>query len=394
MLFDCRYQTADRRDRIIGSLLRVFFTLSQAMGDSGSDSDEDVFIENGDQRKTLSVAEANDADVVRTRFCLDSKPAYVLWGKKDKRVDFGNLKANTIYKLKEYSEVLEPDVYIEKGEERQTFPSAEANNAKTVQRYFSLDHEPACVFSAKTGKRVNFGGLRGGFTYKLEEGKTIPDQDRHTQNALMMANAVYQEDPAKYLSSSSQYHTINSVCAVSSYSTQGVMLAVGKVNDENVLYTAFRGTKTWDDAMADADIEQSHRDDIPGGTFHSGFERNSKVLPLKQMLYCAEQNDCQTIVLCGHSLGGAVSAISAIQLMMHFRGDSATSIFNITFGAPFFANEAVRLFCHRERFDQQMLHYSGHHDIVPGILSLGHTLSELKKRTRSGLNEATGTLHV
>ena len=49
------------------------------------------------------------------------------------------------------------------------------------------------MITTKTGKRVDFGRLKGGFTYKLEEGKTIPDQDRHSQNALMMANAVYQE---------------------------------------------------------------------------------------------------------------------------------------------------------------------------------------------------------
>ena len=39
-------------------------------------------------------------------------------------------QSNTIYKLKDESEVLKPDVYIEKGTERHTFPSAEANNAK------------------------------------------------------------------------------------------------------------------------------------------------------------------------------------------------------------------------------------------------------------------------
>ena len=38
-----------------------------------------------------------------------------------------------------------------------------------------------------------------------------------------------------------------------------------------------------------------------------------------------------------------------------------------------------------------MLHFVGYKDIVPGILSLGHTLSEIKKRARSALNEATGT---
>ena len=361
------------------------------MADSGSESDEDVFIESGDQKETLSVVEANNAEIVQTRFNLDSKPDFVLLGKKGKKVDFGCLQANTTYRLPAQPRPLDlPDVFIEKGDERHTFSSTDANDAKKVQRQFSLTHEPACVFSARTGKRVDFGKLMGGFVYKLEEGKTIQNQDRHTQNAVMIAIAVYKEDPAKYLFSSAQHHTVDTVCATSKYSAQGVMLAVGKVGDENVLYVAFRGTKNWENVMTDADIEQVHRDDIPGGTFHSGFEQNSKVLPMKQLLYCAEEENCQTIVLCGHSQGGAVSTICAIQLMMHFKGTSSMSIVNITFGSPFFANEAVRLYCKKERFDQQMLHYVGYQDIVPGILSLGHTLSEFEKRMRSELNKATG----
>ena len=84
-----------------------------------------------------------------------------------------------------------------------------------------------------------------------------------------------------------------------------------------------------------------------------------------------------------------MSTISAIQLMMHFRGNSAKSVFNITFGAPFFANDAVRLYCEKERFDQQMLHFVGYQDIVPGILSLGHTLAELTRKAKQVLNKAT-----
>ena len=64
----------------------------------------------------------------------------------------------------------------------------------------------------------------------------------------------------------------------------------------------------------------------------------------------------------------------------------------ITFGAPLFANESVRLFCESEMFDHQMIHFVGHKDIVPGILSLGHSINEIKKRATSVLNEATGSL--
>ena len=51
----------------------------------------------------------------------------------------------------------------------------------------------------------------------------------------------------------------------------------------------------------------------------------------------------------------------------------------ITFGAPLLANESVRLFCKSEMFDHQIIHFVGHKDIVPGILSLGHSINEHKK---------------
>ena len=107
---------------------------------------------------------------------------------------------------------------------------------------------------------------------------------------------------------------------------------------------------------------------------------------MQHIVFCARQEECQTIILCGHSLGGAVSAISAIDLMLHLGKSSDLVVHNITFGSPFFANETVRKKCKEDRFDQRMIHYVGHKDIVPGILSLGHTIAELERR----LNNVTG----
>ena len=73
------------------------------------------------------------------------------------------------------------------------------------------------------------------------------------------------------------------------------MLAMGKVEKKDVLYTAFKGTKSWDAAMTDLDIQLRHKDDTPGGTFHSDFEKRSRVNPLGQVLYCAELEKCETM---------------------------------------------------------------------------------------------------
>ena len=168
------------------------------------------------------------------------------------------------------------------------------------------------------------------------------------------------------------------------------MLAVGRVAAANTLYVAFRGTASWDDAVADADIHPDEKPAIPGGKVHSGFNKRSAFVPLKQILHCAEKEDCQTIITCGHSLGGAVSSIAAIDLVIHLGKNPDNRVFNITFGSPFFGNKSVRKTCKEEQYEQNLLHYVGHQDVVPGILLLGHTISLLRIWVHSNMNHATG----
>ena len=279
----------------------------------------------------------------------------------------------------------EDEVHIQHGDEKETFGLADANDAKKVRERFFLPYEPACVFTvSKKSKRVNFGELIADMTYRLEKEEKIPNTKNHTKNAMILSNAVYQADPTAYLNCSSTSHTIHTVSAISQDSPQKVMLAVGQVGGKNTLYVAFRGTVSWEDLMSDADIELEHKDALPGGKFHSGFNRRANVLPIQNILFCAAEGNCDTIVTCGHSLGGAVSSISAI--MLHFGKSKDLEVFNITFGCPFFANETVRKTCKERRIDQRMIHYVGHQDVVPGILSLGHTIAELERK----LNNLTG----
>ena len=103
-------------------------------------------------------------------------------------------------------------------------------------------------------------------------------------------------------------------------------------------------------------------------------------MPIAQILQCAEEADCDTIITCGHSLGGAVSSISAIDLLQFIGPASSTTVHNITFGEPFFANERVRETCKQDKLDQHLLHYVSHRDIVPGLLSLRHTANMIKDK--------------
>ena len=184
-------------------------------------------------------------------------------------------------------------VIIKHGDITETLPLSDANNAQKVKDKFGLDHEPSFVFG-KMNKRVYFGCLKPGIPYNLEDTDKIPGQKVHTQNAVVISNAVYKDDPTAYLTESSPNHTISTVCAVSKYSAQGVMIAVGKVGEANTLYVAFRGTATWEDAVTDVDIHLKEKPSIPGGKVHSGFDKRAATVPLEQILHCAREENCHS----------------------------------------------------------------------------------------------------
>ena len=115
------------------------------MGDSESEEEVEVYIERGDQRESFSPEKANNAKAVKKRFSLKEEPASVFSLRTGKAVAFGKLKPGVIYKLEAGDNFSrqnyegQPDIYIEKGEKRHTFPPAKANEPRTVQRTFSLD---------------------------------------------------------------------------------------------------------------------------------------------------------------------------------------------------------------------------------------------------------------
>ena len=135
------------------------------MSDSESEGELEVYIERGDQRKSFSPEEANDAKAVQKQFCLEEEPKSVFLAKNGKSLTFGKLKPGHIYKLKENEKVSspkskEPDIYIEKREKRRNFLPADANDARIVKKAFSLDTEPAFVYSVSTGECVDFGEIQ------------------------------------------------------------------------------------------------------------------------------------------------------------------------------------------------------------------------------------------
>ena len=252
---------------------------------------------------------------------------------------------------------------------------------KSVKDKFDLDYEPENLLtippegSKKKPKKVSFKKLQDGQRYKVveDERNKIPNQKQNSLNAAVLSEAIYEDNPTEYLQKTRQPHTIGKVCGISKHSDQKVMLAVAEVKRTKTLYVVYRGTTNADDVKADLSIEPAKKKGIEG-SFHKGFSSRSEVIPVKYILQCANQNQCTTVVTCGHSLGGAVSSIVAIDLMRDLETSDRLSssdmmVYNITFGVPFWGDKAVLQFCRERNMTQNILNFANYNDIVPGLLA-------------------------
>ncbi len=93
------------------------------------------------------------------------------------------------------------------------------------------------------------------------------------------------------------------------------MLAEGP----GALYVAFIGTKHPRDLLADVNAVQAPLHEAVGVSplprCHRGFLTRARAIPIVH-LYAEARRRKRRLVLCGHSLGGAVAAVSALRLLL------------------------------------------------------------------------------
>ena len=132
----------------------------------------------------------------------------------------------------------------------------------------------------------------------------------------------------------------------------------------HTLVIAFSGTKTWGQLFKH-DLNPKHVDipefmDIPGYSddlaMHQGFYetwKSMRVQVLEAILRLLQgNNEPFQVVLTGHSLGGVLAPLTAIDLLFHLQTmlerahitANVHSIRVVTFGAPRFANPALAQF--------------------------------------------------
>ncbi|KAM5562963.1 hypothetical protein ABKV19_017917 [Rosa sericea] len=178
----------------------------------------------------------------------------------------------------------------------------------------------------------------------------------------------------------------------------------------DTLFASFIGTKQYKDVMTDANILQGaifHEDPVedtdgtnpPGSrkgngensfnplesktkqvnnkakpAAHRGFLARAKGIPALE-LYRLAQKKKRNLVLCGHSLGGAVAALATLAILRVVAASSSSKengtvrVKCITFSQPPVGNAALRDYVNREGWEHYFKSYCIPEDLVPRILS-------------------------
>ncbi|KAL2611034.1 hypothetical protein R1flu_022726 [Riccia fluitans] len=110
---------------------------------------------------------------------------------------------------------------------------------------------------------------------------------------------------------------------------------------------------------------------------HRGFLARSRYIPAEDIYRLAQKKNYK-LVLCGHSLGGAVAVLATLAILRAFSTSSVLKaggtlqIKCITFSQPPVGNPGLRDYVHRKGWQQHFRSYCIPEDLVPRLLSPGY----------------------
>ena len=209
--------------------------------------------------------------------------------------------------------------------------------------------------------------------------KLLIDNRADVQNALILSWSTYETDPFAYLDEQKKNHSFTSI--VSNVDCK-CPFVIAEDSGSKRVYLAFKGTSSLDDLLTDLEAFPRQAERTPSvGTFHSGFLKRAESFPLDTLLG-SEGMQGKTLILCGHSLGGAVSSIVYLEIAKKLKRANEESplkgLQNITFGSPLFASEDYRHYIDSMPLAIEMYHFVAHNDPVPRLVTL--VLSALHKK--------------
>ncbi|XP_019617193.1 PREDICTED: uncharacterized protein LOC109464622 [Branchiostoma belcheri] len=202
------------------------------------------------------------------------------------------------------------------------------------------------------------------------------------QRAMMCCQAIYQDGPERVVQFLNKpenlcLHNFGEVC-VSRHGRLTYMLA--ETEDKDELFIAFRGTQSYEDILSDLSIWQgsagAHGESAMGGKCHAGFLKLASCFPvdpiLRKYVYSRGADDCAHIVVCGHSMGGAVAHIVTLNMLADLKrcGRDTDKVLSIAIGAPFFGDREMRKYAEKHELFDNLLTIVNQNDPVPRLLQL------------------------
>ncbi|KAL0042211.1 hypothetical protein WJX77_006257 [Trebouxia sp. C0004] len=141
-------------------------------------------------------------------------------------------------------------------------------------------------------------------------------------------------------------------------------------DDGQSLYVVFMGTKHMRDLLADANVLQEAvwKSKDPdkqqaNALAHRGFLARARGIPV-EALYAHAKRQGRRLVLCGHSLGGAVALLCTLRLLQGLpKGDP--SLYCICFGTPAIGNAALAALVAEYGWESHILNFILPEDIIP-----------------------------
>eukprot|EP00891_Asterochloris_glomerata_P007897 jgi/Astpho2/7897/fgenesh1_pg.00118_%23_12_t len=136
------------------------------------------------------------------------------------------------------------------------------------------------------------------------------------------------------------------------------------------LYVAFVGTKQRRDYWTLAAIRQQPMwpEDSSEASAHQGFLRRARSIPIHS-LYRHARRQGKRLVLTGHSLGGAVAQLCALDLLHSLPDEAPQHVACIGFAMPAVGNQALAALVHARGWERHLVNFLVPEDVISQLLS-------------------------
>ncbi|CAE7714792.1 CRYZ [Symbiodinium sp. CCMP2456] len=144
---------------------------------------------------------------------------------------------------------------------------------------------------------------------------------------------------------------------------------------QRALYVAFAGTRNYDDWKTNSSAVHRPDTDV-GGLVHAGFSRRARQVRFHGLKRIATAYECQAVVFAGHSLGGAVAHLAALQALNLRLFGETMKVLSVGIGAPMCAAPGLVRDMRIEQWTSKFLTIANDEDPVPALLNIADTLQQ------------------